>query len=55
MSHLENSKRINSVFMPEEGNTVLPYFAMQIVVNYISNRKHYMTINTVLAPLTTSL
>ena len=33
----------------------MPYFAMQIVTNYLYNRQHFVTVNTVVLPLTGSL
>ena len=33
----------------------LPYCSMQIVTNYIYNRQHFATVNTLVLPLTTSL
>jgi len=53
--HLEKSKRICAVFLPQEGFNPMPYFSMQIVTNYIYGRKHYMSVNTAMVPFTTNL
>jgi len=52
--HLEPSKKICVCFMPQEA-IQLPYCCMQIITNYIYNRQHFVTINTVVLPLTNSL
>jgi len=41
--------------MPVEGNNPLPYFSMQVITNYIYCGKHYMSVNTAVLPLTTSI
>lgn len=53
--HIEPSKKVCAVFSPQEASNGLPYFAFQLVTNYISNRKHYMSVNTTVLPLTTSI
>lgn len=53
--HLERSKRICAVFLPQEGFNPVPYFSIQIVTNYISNRKHYLQVTTAVLPFTTNI
>jgi len=43
------------VFMPQEGFNAIPYFSFQLITHYIYGRKHYMSINTNVMPLTSSL
>lgn len=49
--HLQASKKICLVFAPQESNQ-LPYFTFQIITNYLYNRQHFITINTIVLPLT---
>jgi len=53
--HFEPSKRICAVYLPQDGFLPLPYFAIQIVTNYIHKRKHYMSVNIGVIPFTTSI
>jgi hypothetical protein len=53
--HLERSKRICAVFLPQEGFNPMPYFSMQTVTNYIYNRKHFMSVNTSVLPFTSNI
>ena len=53
--HFEESKRICAVYLPQDGFLPLPYFAIQIVTNYIYKRKHYMSVNTGVVSFTTSI
>lgn len=53
--HFESSKRVCAVFMPQEGFNPMPYFSIQIITNYIRNRKHYLSVSTAVMPFTSSL
>lgn len=53
--HLDRSKRVCAVFLPQDGFNPMPYFSMQTVTNYILNRKHYMAVNTLVMPFTSKL
>lgn len=33
----------------------MPYFSIQIITNYIRNRKHYLSVSTAVMPFTSSL
>lgn len=52
--HLEASKKVCVCFLPQEVSQ-LPYCAIQVITNYIYNRQHFATVNTVVWPLTNSL
>ena len=43
------------MFLPQDGYLPVPYFAIQIVTNYIYRRKHYLSVNTGVVPYTTSI
>jgi hypothetical protein len=53
--HLERSKKICAVFLPQEGFNPVPYLSLQIVTNYLLNRKHYMQVTTAILPFTSSI
>lgn len=43
------------MFLPQDGFLPLPYFSIQIVTNYIYQRKHYLSVNTGVVPFTSSI
>ena len=54
--HYEPSKRICALFLPQEGPMAsAPVFSLQIVTNFIRNRKHYLSVNTAVLPFTTNI